>query len=110
MTSDKAASPVPFAQAVLGDEAYTWELEGWDWGDYKFETVDPQETGAWDDSDSSVVLIRKRWQLVEVTEIHPEPQPDDDEEDEAMFGDVKFIGTFLVGGDDSTPDNTDGSS
>jgi hypothetical protein len=58
-----------FSDAEVGDDAYTWELDDGDWGDYKFETVDPQETH---EPGEHGGLIRKRWRLVEVTHIDPE--------------------------------------
>jgi hypothetical protein len=69
------AKAVSFLVADVGDEAYTWENGHGDWGEYVFETADPEETGAWQSCmewDSDPVLIRKRWRLVEVVEIRPE--------------------------------------
>jgi hypothetical protein len=61
-----------FEKAQLGDEAYTWENGDGDWGEYRFETVDPKSTGAWGEySDIDGPLIRKRWRLVEVVEFNP---------------------------------------
>lgn len=68
-----------FAEARVGDEAYTWELENGDFGDYRFETaVDPRDV--YDRLDE--VVIRKRWRLVEVERLEPESPDDDEEEDE----------------------------
>jgi hypothetical protein len=110
--TDKAASPVPFAQAGVGDEAYTWENHHGGWGGWAFETVDPNETGAWPCcvDDATAVLVRKRWRLVEVTEMHTDPVTDDDD----LPG--MWSHSDILGGDPdershaerSTPDNTDG--
>lgn len=55
-----------YAQAEVGDDAYTWENESHTWGDYVFETSDPVETGMVEFHDQ---IIRKRWRLMEVTVI-----------------------------------------
>ena len=40
----EARRPVKtFFEAEVGDEAFTWENDWGDWGDYRFETVDPFE-------------------------------------------------------------------
>lgn len=57
---------VPYAEATIGDLAYTWENDHGDWGDYVFETVDPFETGA---ADGCAKVIRKTWRLVAVDEV-----------------------------------------
>lgn len=67
---------VEFSDAQLGDEAYTWEHPDGDWGDYKFETINPD--GLYEFWEPTVV-VRKRWRLVEVEEITLDDFPDDEQ-------------------------------
>ena len=63
----RTATVKPFANAVVGDHAFTWEnKDGHDFGEYRFETAgDPRDF--YDDGRS--VIVRKRWQLLEIVEL-----------------------------------------
>jgi len=56
------ADVVNFCDALLGQEAYTWEIPGSDFGEYRFETADDPRTIYGEEAP----LIRKRWRLIEV--------------------------------------------
>lgn len=62
----EAGEVKPFGDAEVGDDAYTWENLGGSWGEYRFETVDPFESGA---DEFETVIIRKRWRLVAIDEL-----------------------------------------
>lgn len=55
-----------FAEAQVGDHAYTWEPKGsHDFGEYRFETAgDPREF-----YDGCGRIVRKRWELIEIVEL-----------------------------------------
>jgi hypothetical protein len=70
------AELVQFDKALIGDEAYTWQMaEGDKFGnDYTFETAgDPQ--AIWG---TERAVVRKRWRLVEVVTIPAKETEDDD--------------------------------
>lgn len=78
-----SAEIVNFSDAKVGESAYTWKLTAGDWGDYKFETIDPQSTYTrFDFGGDDLTLTRKRWVLTEVVEM-PFFDPAEDEEDDA---------------------------
>lgn len=70
---------VDFAKAVVGDEAYTWQWETDNFGDYLFETAgDPREF--YEETDEQAV-IRKRWRLMEVTTLPAREKEEEDDDD-----------------------------
>lgn len=56
---------VQFGDAEVGQRAYTWEIPGGDFGDYRFETAGRPI----DLHDGEALVVRKLWQLVEVVEL-----------------------------------------
>lgn len=56
---------VPFGEARVGEYAHTWENRMGGWGEYRFETSDPEE---WHDPQGLREVgpvVRKTWLLIE---------------------------------------------
>lgn len=71
----------PFADARVGDHAYTWENAdpATQFDGYRFETAgDPSDLG-WCSDEYEEPIIRKRWQLMEIEEL-PADKPEEEDE------------------------------